>query len=490
MEKFSPDSPAGMYRHKWWTMTGVGLGILMATLDISIVNISLPTLVKELDTDFATIQWVAVGYVLVLTSLMLGAARLGDIVGPKKIYMTGLTVFTLGSLLCGASPSVGWLIGFRAFQGLGAAMTQAVGVAIITMVFPPPERGRALGISGGIVAFGLAMGPAMGGLIIGLAGWRWVFLVNIPIGFIAGLVIWKHAPYLRTGPDGQRFDAAGALLLLVTLACYALAMTVGQRIGFATPAVLGLLAAAVVGLSLFIFLETRVHQPMIDLTIFRDHLFSLNLVMGFLAFIMNGSILVLPFFLELVMGFPTEKAGLFMMGAPVSMGMVSPWAGTLSDKHGPRLISLIGLVVLVGGCLAAGTLHAGVSELGYLLRIVPIGIGMGLFQAPNNSAVMGRAPKDRLGVASGLLNLSRTLGTSTGLPLMGTLFTAHLIILSGLPLVTNLADLPRAAIATAVAGTYRTAALFGLIVVILAWSALKLGRRTADGQTLNEQQGA
>ena len=462
-------------------MTGVGLGILMATLDISIVNISLPTLVKELDTDFATIQWVAVGYVLVLTSLMLGAARLGDIVGPKKIYLTGLTVFTLGSLLCGASPSVGWLIGFRAFQGLGAAMTQAVGVAIITMVFPPPERGRALGISGGIVAFGLAMGPAMGGLIIGLAGWRWVFLVNVPIGFLAGLVIWKHAPYLRTGPDGQRFDAAGALLLLVTLACYALAMTMGQRIGFAAPAVLGLLAAAVAGLSLFVFLETRVHQPMIDLTIFRDPLFSLNLVMGFLAFIMNGSILVLPFFLELVMGYPTEKAGLFMMAAPVSMGMVSPWAGTLSDKHGPRLISLIGLLVLVGGCLAAGTLHAGVSGLGYLLRVVPIGIGMGLFQAPNNSAVMGRAPKNRLGVASGLLNLSRTLGTSTGLPLMGTLFTAHLIILSGLPLVTNLADLPREAIAAAVAGTYRTAALFGLIVVILAWSALKLGRRTAGG---------
>lgn len=462
-------------------MTGVGLGILMATLDISIVNISLPTLVKELHTDFATIQWVTVGYVLVLTSLMLGAARLGDIVGPKKVYLSGLAVFTLGSLLCGASPGVGWLIGFRAFQGLGAAMTQAVGVAIITMVFPPQERGRALGISGGIIAFGLAMGPAIGGLIIGLAGWRWVFLVNVPIGFLAGFVIWKHAPYLRTGQVGQRFDAAGALLLLLTLACYALAMTVGQRIGFATPAVLGLLAAAVVGLFSFVFLETRVNQPMIDLTIFRDPLFSLNLVMGFLTFVMNGGILILPFFLELVMGYSTEKAGLFMMAAPVSMGMVSLWAGTLSDRHGSRLISLIGLLILVGGCLAVGTLHAGVSGLGYLLRVAPIGIGMGLFQAPNNSAVMGRAPRNRLGVASGLLSLSRTLGTSTGLPLMGALFTAHVVALSGLPKLTDLTDLPHEAIAAAVAGTYRTAALFGVVVVVLAWSALKLGRRSTSG---------
>ena len=461
-------------------MAGVGLGVLMGTLDISIVNISLPTLERELNTHFATIQWVVVAYILVLTSLMLGAARMGDIIGPKKVYLTGLTIFTLGSLLCGAAPGAPWLIGIRAFQGLGAAMNQAVGAAIITMVFPPQERGRALGIIGGIVAFGLAAGPAVGGLIIGLAGWRWVFLVNIPIGFIAGFVVWKHVPSLRAGQAGQRFDVAGALLLLVTLVCYALAMTMGQRMGFSAPAVLGLLAAAALGLFLFVFLETRLHQPMIDLTIFRDSLFSMNLLMSFLVFIMNGGVLILPFFLELVMGYSTEKAGLFMMVGPASMGLVSIWAGTLSDRHGSRLISLLGLLVLIGGCVAVSTLHAGVSALGYILRIAPIGIGMGLFQAPNNSAVMGRAPKNRLGVASGLLNLSRTMGNSTGFPLMGALFAAQVAVLSGLPAGTKLADLPREAIAGAVAGTYQIAAFFGLVVVILAWSALRLGRRNAE----------
>ena len=461
-------------------MAGVGMGVLMGTLDISIVNISLPTLERELNTHFATIQWVVIAYILVLTSLMLGAARMGDIIGPKKVYLTGLAIFTLGSLLCGAAPGVEWLIGFRAFQGLGAAMTQAVGAAIITMVFPPQERGRALGIIGGIVAFGLAAGPAMGGLIIGLAGWRWVFLVNIPIGFTAGFVIWKHVPALRAGQAGQSFDVAGALLLLVVLVGYALAMTMGQRTGFAAPVVLGLLTAAALGLFLFVFLETRVHQPMIDLTIFRDSLFSMNLLMSFLVFIMNGGVLILPFFLELVMGYSTEKAGLFMMVGPVSMGLVSTWAGTLSDRHGSRLISLLGLLFLVGGCVAVSTLHADVSALGYILRIAPIGIGMGLFQAPNNSAVMGRAPKDRLGVASGLLNLSRTMGNSTGFPLMGALFAAQVAVLSGLPSGTKLADLPREAIAGAVAGTYQIAAFFGLVVVILALSAFRLSRRGTE----------
>jgi EmrB/QacA subfamily drug resistance transporter len=477
VEQCSHTGAAGMYRHKWWAMAGVGLGVLMGTLDISIVNISLPTLVRELNTNFATIQWVTIAYILVVTSLMLGAARLGDLIGPKKVYLAGLTFFTLASLLCGVAPGVDWLIGFRAFQGLGSAMNQAVGVAIITVVFPPHERGRALGIIGGIVAIGLAMGPAMGGLIIGLAGWRWVFLVNVPVGFIAGFVVWKYVPYVQAGQAGQRFDVSGALLLLVTLVCYALAMTMGQHMGFSAPAVLGLLAAAVLGLFLFVFLETHVHQPMIDLTIFRDSLFSMNLLMSFLVFIMNGGVLILPFFLELVMGYSTEKAGLFMMVAPVGMGLVSPWAGILSDKHGPRLISLLGLFVLIGGCLAVGTLHSGVSWFGYILRIAPLGIGFGLFQAPNNSAVMGRAPKNRLGVASGLLNLSRTMGNSTGFPLMGALFAAHVIVLSGLPAGTKLDDLPREAIAAAVAGTYRAAALFGLVVVILALFALKLGRR-------------
>ena len=204
----------------------------MATIDISIVNVSLPTLVKALRTDFPTIQWVILSYVLVLTSTMLSMARLGDMVGKKKIYLLGLLIFTLGSFLCGLSPSVGWLIGFRALQGCGAVMVQSLGIALVTEAFPAQERGRALGTMGGVVSVGLALGPAIGGMIIGLASWRWILLINIPIGFVA---------FGATGflflPETKRVGAPLRSCLavwscLATIIAYSLGMTMGQHRGF------------------------------------------------------------------------------------------------------------------------------------------------------------------------------------------------------------------------------------------------------------------
>ncbi|MEE8399016.1 MAG: MFS transporter, partial [Desulfobacterales bacterium] len=188
------DENAPAYAMKWWSMLVVGLGIFMGTLDMSSVNVSLPTLVEELGTDFATIQWVILGYVLVITSMMLGVARLGDIFLKKKLYNWGLVVFILGSTLCGLAPSVGWLIAFRVLQGTGAVVLQALGAAIIVEVFPPSERGRAMGIIGSIVSVGIASGPAIGGMIIGMVGWRWVFLIKLPIGLLTLLASIAYLP--------------------------------------------------------------------------------------------------------------------------------------------------------------------------------------------------------------------------------------------------------------------------------------------------------
>ncbi len=462
---------------RWWALLGLCLGVFMSTLDSSIVNISLPTLVKTFGTTFATIQWVALSYLLVITSMMLGIARLADMTGKKKLYMTGLLLFTLGSLLCGLSPSVGWLIGFRALQGSGAVMMTALGSAIITEIFPSNERGRALGIIGGAVSVGIALGPMLGGVLIGKLGWQSVFLVNVPVGIITFLLVWRLVPPSKRGNPDQRFDFAGALILLVTLGCYALGTTLGQDKGLGNPLVLGMLIASGLGLGLFLLVESRVEQPMIDLGMFRDLLFSINLLMGFLMFIMIAGLFIMPFFLELVEGYRTEQVGLMMAVFPVAMGLFAPLSGTLSDRFGSRVISLIGLIIIIIGCLLTSTLHQDMSILGYILRIAPLGIGVGMFNSPNNSAIMGAAPRERLGVASGLMALSRTLGQSSGLPLIGALFTTLVLAHSNLAPGMDITTAPAHALVSGVNGSFRVMAVVIFLATVLAVIALLIDQR-------------
>jgi EmrB/QacA subfamily drug resistance transporter len=472
MEAGHPGYPA-----KWLAMAGVGTGVLMATLDASIVNISLPTMVDALHTSFATVQWVILSYMLVLTSLVLGIARLGDMHSKKKLYSAGLSLFTVGSLLCGLAPGVKWLIGFRALQGLGAVMMQAMGAAIITEVFPASERGRALGLIGGIVSVGLACGPAIGGVLIGLAGWRSIFLVNVPIGLVAAFFVARHVPLLPPVRRGQRFDVLGAGVMLIALLCYALAMTLGETSGFGSTLIQALLLLTVVGAVALCIVENRVAQPMIDPKLFRNILFTLNLLMGFLVFITIAGVIIFPFFLEWVKGYTTEQVGLMMMVVPISMGVVAPIAGTLSDRFGSRGISLIGLLVVTAGCLSISTLHKDVSAAGYIARMIPLGMGLGIFQSPNNSAIMGAVPKERLGVASGLLSLSRTLGQSTGLPLMGALFITLVYRYGHMLPGENLSHAPAEALVAGITGTYRIAALIILASTAMAAAALWIENR-------------
>lgn len=472
--------------NKWVAMSGIGMGVFMATLDSSIVNISLPTLVDVFHTSLATIEWVVLGYVLVLTSLMLGAARLGDMFDKKKLYMGGLVLFTLGSLLCGLAPSVGWLIGFRALQGLGATFMQALGSAMITEIFSPSERGRALGTIGSIVSVGIAIGPPLGGMLIGLVGWEAVFWVNVPVGILTWFILARFVPSSPAGRPGQRFDAAGALILFATLGAYALGMTLGQSDGFSAPAVLALLVAAGVGLAIFILVELRVRQPMVDLSLFRNVLMSTNLLMAFLVFIVLSGGFILPFFLQNVLGYSTEMVGLLMMANPIAMGLVSPLAGSLSDKFGSRVISLVGLLVLVVACLGIATLHQGITPLGIILRLVPLGIGFGMFQSPNNSAIMGAAPRDRLGVASGLTSLSRTLGSTTGLPLIGSIFTAQVLSRGLLKAGEDVTAAPASALVSGIAGTYQIAVFFIGASILLAFFAWRFDRSRRAAQPAGE----
>lgn len=461
---------------KWGAMMAVGLSIFMATLDVNIVNVSLPTLVKELHTDFATIQWVILGYVLVVTSMTLSMARLGDTHGKRRLFALGLGLFTLGSLLCGLSPRVYWLVGFRMVQGMGAAVTQALGAAIVTEAFPSSERGRAMGMIGSTVSVGLAMGPALGGILIGAFGWRSVFLVNLPIGVFAVWATLRYVPRSARKDTGKPFDFSGAALMLLLMGAYALGMTLGQRHGFAQTSSIGILVTAAVFLAGFLLAEHRTDAPMVDLSLFRNTLFSINLVMGWLVFIVVAAVFIVPFYLELVKGYRPQTVGLLMMVVPVSMGVVSPLAGTVADRVGGRGVSLFGLIVCVAGCLSISSLNQDTDLAGIVLRLIPIGVGMGTFQSPNNSAIMGAVPRHRLGLASGLMTLSRTLGHTTGIPLAGTAFTAWVLAVAA-PGVTDVAKSSPSALVVGLSNVYRTGAVVIGAAMILAVAALYLDSR-------------
>jgi len=434
-------NPEDGYQRKWYAMTAVGTGVFLATVDGSIVNVSLPTMVTSLNTNFTVIQWVVLSYLLTVTTLMLGFGRLADIVGKKKIYASGFAVFTLASALCAFSSSVYLLIGFRIIQGIGAAMIMAIGPAIITESFPPAERGKAMGLIGAIVSTGIVIGPPMGGFIVDLLSWNWIFIVNIPAGICGTWMVLRFIPD-RKPSQKQQFDYAGGILLFLSLISFLMGLSLGQQKGFTDVPVLVLLISSLILFIAFLYSQLRIKQPMIDLRLFKNPLLCVNLFTGFISFVAIGGIFILiPFYLEVILGFTTMKTGLFMCVIPVMMGIFSPISGALSDRFGSRPMTILGLAVLCFGYFASGTLNTDTDGIGYVLRVLWIGVGTGLFISPNNSAIMGSGPKHQLGIVSGLMAISRTMGQTVGVSLIGALWAIRIRTLTG---NWNLSDVTKA----------------------------------------------
>lgn len=471
------------FRYKWYVMAAVGMGIFLGTIDSSIVNITLPTLVRDFNTTFATIQWVVLAYLLTITTLMLSMGRLADMRGKKPIYTLGFVIFTLGSLLCGLAPTVSLLILARIFQGVGAAMVMSLGMAIVTESFPPQERGKALGVIGALVSIGIVTGPTLGGLIVTHLSWHWIFFVNLPVGLIGIPMVIRFVPDLRP-LGGQRFDFGGAGTLLVSLLCLLLGLSLGQERGFDDPLVLLLFGGWLIFLVAFIFIERNTSQPMIDLSLFRNRLLSTNLVTGFLTFIaMAGSLIIIPFYLQDNLGYNAQQAGLMMAIVPAMIGIVAPLAGSLSDRVGTRPITALGLAVIALGFALVSGLDSNTSTVGYLLRFLPIGLGIGLFQSPNNSAIMGAAPRERLGVVSGMLAITRTLGQTTGIAILGAFWAARTFYHAGQVYPGGATEAPFAAQVASQGETFLLCTgLIAIGFILAAWALLEERRmRRVEG---------
>ncbi|MCB9420321.1 MAG: MFS transporter [Ardenticatenaceae bacterium] len=462
------------YSRKWLVMTAVAAGTLLTTIDGNIVNVALPTLVRELQTNFAAVQWVVLSYLLALATLMLSLGRLGDMIGKKPIYVAGFIIFTTGSVLCALAPDIYWLIVFRIVQAIGGAMLLSLSMAIVTQAFPPQERGRALGLNGTFVSVGIVAGPTLGGLLLSITTWHWIFLVNLPVGIVGTILAIRYIPVPQSR-ENQQFDYFGAGTLFVGLLSLLLALTIGQQRGFGDTAVLILFAIFVLFLALFIIIENRTPQPMIDLRMFANKLFSINLITGFATFVaISGTTLLMPFYLENILGFSTSHIGLLMAVVPLFLGVVAPLSGSLSDRFGTRPITVAGLFMLILGYWAMSTLNQQTTGLGFVLRMLPVGVGMGMFQSPNNSAVMGSVTRQRLGIASGLLAISRTLGQTAGVALMGALWAGRTMIYEGTVLAGGATAATAVAQISGLHDTFRFMVLLMLAALVLAvWALVK-----------------
>jgi EmrB/QacA subfamily drug resistance transporter len=409
---------------KWRAWATVALGAFMSSLDGSILNVALPQIAAAFHAPLNTVEWVVMAYMVVITCLLLTWGRLGDMLGYRRIYILGFSLFTVGSLLCGLAWSIAWLVAFRALQAMGAGMMMAMGPAVITASFPATERGRALGMNGMVVAAGLAIGPTLGGFLLGRAGWRAIFYVNLPIGIFGAS--WAGRVLRRTAGRPQRFDLWGAATLLLGLLALLLALSQGSELGWSSFPIRLLLAACLIGLTLFGVIETRVGEPMLDLNLFKNRLFAAANAAALLNFLSQAAVtFLLPFYLEDFRALPPHRAGLLMTSFPLALCVVAPLSGSLSDRIGSRVLSTLGMVATGLGLLALAQVGSGTPLWQIVWRLMLVGVGAGLFQSPNSNAILGAVPRHRAGVASGMIATMRNLGMVAGVALAGALFASR-----------------------------------------------------------------
>jgi EmrB/QacA subfamily drug resistance transporter len=448
------EAGTGGARSVRWALAGLSLSMLLSSLGTSIANVGLPTVARAFDASFQQVQWIVLAYLLAITTVIVGVGRLGDVVGRRRLLLAGITVFTAGSVLCGVAPTLGLLVGARAVQGVGAAAMMALTMAFVGETVPRARTGAAMGLLGTTSAIGTALGPSLGGVLIAGLGWRSIFLVSVPLGVVGLLLARRHLPADRPRAARTVFDNAGTLVLALTLAAYALAMTVG---GGALTAVL--LLAAAVGVVLFVRVEARAAEPLVRLAMFRDPVFSAGLATSTLvSTVVMATLVVGPFHLSRALGLGEALLGLVLSAGPVVAALTGLPSGRLVDRFGTRRTAVVGLSALAVGTAALALASPSLGVLGYVGPVVVVTAGYAVFQTANNTAVMADVDPDRRGVTSGMLTLSRNLGLITGTSAMGAVFA----LASG---ATDVGTAPAGAVATGTRVTFAVAAV--LVVVAL-----------------------
>ncbi len=405
--------------YKWIVLSVTTIGALMAAIDSTIVILALPQMMEKLHADLVHMIWVIMAYILVSTVLLLTFGRIADMFGRVRLYNLGFVVFTVGSALCGFSQTALHLILARLVQGAGAALMMVNSTAIITEVFPPHERGRALGINGITWAIGGIAGPLLGGLILTIASWRWIFYINVPIGILGSLWGYYALKEMTVRKREEKFDPAGAIMFSVGLIALLFALTLGIQFSWISPAILSLFALFAVMLPLFLFWERRAAKPVLDLSLFDNRIYNFSVLAAMLqSLAMFATNFLIVFYLQAVRGYDPLTAAILLIPLSIVSAVVGPLSGLLADHIGARLPATAGVLLQAAALLwfifklAPSTPYSSI-----VFGLVLVGLGGGLFWSPNTSAAMNGAPKDRLGIASATLATLRQTGMVTSFAL-------------------------------------------------------------------------
>lgn len=421
--------------NRWMIFSVTGAGIFLATSAVTVVNVALPFITDAFQSNISITQWVLLVYLITTSSLLINFGRLGDLLSPFRVHYLGLLIFTLASFLCSLAQSVEMLIAFRIIQGLGGAMIISNSPGTVTSVFPPDQRGKVLGFQVAVVGVALTIGPPLAGLLIGLFGWRSIFLYNVPFGIMGIIFCWLIPTPSRETKKVQ-LDLAGGILLILTVASFVLAIHWAREFGWSSPRVLFLSGLFLICLPGFLYTETIIPQPMLDLRLFKNRIFSLAQAGNFLIHASSiGILFLMPFYFVRVLHFSAQASGLTLLPLTTMTIIMGPTSGYLSDRFGTKWPSACGALFSCIGLYMLTSLNQDSSVLSILLRLTVLGLGRSLFQSPNLNATLSSISVERIGVAGGIHATMRHLGNLTGVAVLGSYFTARRIQIGSQSLV-------------------------------------------------------
>ena len=410
---------------KWWTLVAVSFGLFMIMLDNTVVNVALPSIQKSLGLQVSELEWVVAGYALTFGAFMLTGGKLADLFGRRRIFVTGLVVFTAASLACGLATGANMLIGARVIQGLGAAMMNPATLSIITVTFPPRQRGTAIGIWAGVSALALAIGPLIGGVITEYVNWNWIFFINVPIGLIAIAFAFAFINESKDTSLEQRPDIPGLVTSAIGLFALSYGLIEANNYGWGSTRILVSFAIAAVALVAFVLLELHQRLPMLDLSLFKNKTFSgANTVMLLVGLAMFGVFFFVSLFVQQILGYSPTQAGAAFLPWTLLIVVLAPQSGRISDRVGARWLVTSGMIVLAGSLFLFSRMGAGSDFWTLLPAMILGGIGMGVMMAPVTATAMGSVPRDKAGVGSAVLNSMRQVGGSLGIAVMGAIVAA------------------------------------------------------------------